>query len=127
MADEQNTSTSSSNPGENRGDKTPTQPQPVSPNTVMAVLAYIGPLVIISYMVAKDEAFVKFHIKQVLVHLVGEVILWILGGMFWQFWFVLQLANLAILIFTVIGIVNAVNGKEKELPFIGAFAKFFNF
>ena len=33
----------------------------------MAVLSYIGPLVIVSYIVANNDPFVKFHIKQGLV------------------------------------------------------------
>ena len=45
--------------------------------------------------------------------------------MFWQLWFILQLVNLAVLVFAIIGIMNAVNGKEKELPIIGKFSNYF--
>lgn len=95
-------------------------------NKLMAILAYIGPLVIVSYVVAKDNSLVKFHIKQALVLFVAEVAIWIVGNMFWQLWFLLQLVNLAVLVFAIIGIMNAVNGKEKELPIIGKFASYFN-
>lgn len=96
--------------------------------TIMGVLSYLGPLVIISYAVAKDDPFVKFHIKQGLVLLVIEVVLWVLGVMFfWQLWALTQLINLAILILTIMGILNVVNGKEKELPVVGQFSHYFTF
>ena len=96
-------------------------------SVVMAALAYIGPLVIVSYIVAKDNPFVKFHIKQGLVLLVIEVALWFLGGMLWAFIPFMGLINLVVLVFAILGIVNAVNKKEQELPLVGSFAKHFNF
>ena len=104
--------------------QTPGAKPPVSQNTVMAILSYIGPLVIVSYMLAKDEPFVKFHVKQGLLLFIGWVVLWILSGMFfWNFFFIVQLLNLALLIYAIIGIVNAASGKESELPFIGSLAR----
>lgn len=98
-------------------------------NTLMGVLSYLGPLVIISFIVAKDDPFVKFHIKQGLVLFVIEIALWVLTSFFfmamYQFWMIYNLINLALIVFTVIGIVNVVQGKEKELPFLGQFAKHF--
>ena len=107
---------------------TPTSPAPAQNNkTAMGVLAYIGPLVIVSYLVAKDDPFVKFHIKQALVLFVIEIALWFLGSFLWslRLGFVLQILNLAVLVFAILGIVNVVQGKEKELPLIGQFAKLF--
>ena len=90
----------------------------------------MGPLVIIPFIVAKDDSFVKFHIKQGLVLFVIEVALWLLSSfffvMFYQFWMLYQLVNLALFVLAVIGIVNVVQGKEKELPLVGPFAKHFN-
>jgi uncharacterized membrane protein len=92
-------------------------------NTLMGVLSYLGPLVIVSFIVAKDDPFVKFHIRQGLVLLVIEAIVWALGMFMWQFWFLYQLVNLATLILAIIGIMNVVHGKEKELPLVGQFAQ----
>ena len=96
-------------------------------NTLMAILAYIGPLVIVSYIIGKDDAFVKFHIKQGLVLLVVEVAMWFLGSLLWFIWPVISLINFAVLVLAVIGIINAAQGKEKELPLVGKFSKYFNF
>lgn len=94
-------------------------------NVLMAVLAYIGPLVIVSYVTAKDDAFVKFHIKQGLVLFAIELVVWVLGMMLWQLWPLLSIVNLATIILSIIGIINAVKGKEEELPVVGKFSKHF--
>lgn len=95
--------------------------------TLMGVLAYLGPLVIVSYLMAKDDSFVKFHIKQGLVLLVIEIIVWVLGSMSWSLYMLLNLLNLATLILAIIGIVNVVQGREKELPLVGQFSRYFSF
>ncbi len=95
-------------------------------NTLMAVLAYIGPLVIVSYLVAKDNPFVKFHIKQGLVLFVAEVVLWFLRMTFWQLWFIYSIIHFCVIILGIFGIVNAFQGKMKELPLVGEYGKHFN-
>ena len=95
--------------------------------TLMGILAYMGPLVIVSYVMAKDDPFVKFHIKQGLVLLVIELIVWVLSPMFWSLFALIQLINLAVLIFIIIGVINVAQGREKELPFLGKFSRYFSF
>lgn len=104
-----------------------TPPAKKENNTLMGVLAYIGPLVIVSYLVSKNDPFVKFHIKQGLVLLVLGVIFWALSPMFYGFWILMRVVNLAVTVLAIIGIVNVVQGKEKELPLVGPFAKYFTF
>jgi uncharacterized membrane protein len=96
-------------------------------NTLMGVLSYIGPFVIISYLTAKDDPFVKFHIKQGLVLLVIEILLWLLSMFMWPLWMIWQIINFVTIILSIIGIINVVKGKEKELPIVGSHAKHFNF
>ena len=99
-----------------------------SNKTLMAVLAYIGILIVIPFFTSKDDSFVKFHLKQGAVLFVIEIIVWVLGMQFmWVLAPVLGLINLGLVVLAIIGIVNAVQGKEKELPLIGQFAKHFNF
>ena len=90
---------------------------------LMAVLSYVGILVVIPIILAKDDPFVKFHIKQGLVLLGIEIITWVVVGMFiWQLWMLVHLVNLAVLVLAIVGIVNAVQGKQKELPIVGSLA-----
>lgn len=95
--------------------------------TLMGILAYLGPLVIVSYLVSAHDPFVKFHIKQGLVLLVINIIVWIVGPYAWSLWMIIRIVNLFVLFLTIIGIVNVVQGKEKELPIVGQYGKNFNF
>ncbi len=96
-------------------------------NTFMAVLAYVGILIIIPFLVAKDNAFVKFHLKQGLVLFIIEIGVWIATMyFFWELYDILRFINLAMIVFSIIGIVNVLQGKEKELPLLGQFGRRFN-
>ena len=98
-------------------------------NVAMGVLCYLGILVIVSYIVAKDEPFVKFHIRQGLILLVIEALIWVVTNFFfWQFymlWPLIDLLELAILVLSIVGIVNVVHGKEKPLPLVGSWGNSF--
>ncbi len=97
-------------------------------NVLMAALSYVGPLVILSFLVAKDEPFAKFHIKQGLVLFSLEIIIWIVCSMLsYQLWMIYGILKLVTLILSIIGIVNAVQKKEKALPVIGKFSSHFKF
>ena len=91
----------------------------------MGVLCYLGILVIIPLLTAKNDPFVKFHIKQGLVLAVIEVAIYAIGMFMWQFWAIYSLVNLATLILSIVGIVNVVQGHEKELPIVGSFGNSF--
>lgn len=98
--------------------KTPTPSSGGQKNVGMAVLCYLGILVLVPLLTdAKKDPFVKFHIKQGLVLLIVDIIasfiIWVpfVGWILW----------LGIVVLLIIGIVNAANGQEKELPVIGSF------
>jgi len=92
----------------------------------MAVLAYLGILIIIPFLMAKNDPFVKFHIKQGLVLVIIEIAVWVLATMLvWQLWQILQIVNLATLVLAIYGIVNVIQHKEVELPVVGSFAHSF--
>lgn len=95
---------------------------------VMSILAYIGILVLVPLLVAKDNPTVKFHIKQGLVLFIAQVALWVVGNMSYSMMFgmlapIIMLVNLGLIILAIIGIVNAVKKLEKELPLVGGLAK----
>ncbi len=100
-------------------------------NKAMAILAYLGPLVLVPIFAAKESNFARYHANQglvlciasilygivyailssvtILISLsVGLVITFILGLFFWVFG-----------IFSIIGIVRACKGEKKPLPLIG--------
>ena len=113
------------------GEKATAPVTPVTDTTtgkekVFAVLAYLGPLIIISYLVKREDPFVKFHIKQGLILLCAEIILSLFADIVWTLWWLYQFLHFAILVLTVIGIINALQSKMKELPLVGGLSKYFD-
>lgn len=106
-----------------------TQPASSQPNTGMAIVAYI--LFFIPLLTdAKKDPFVKFHVKQGIVIFALAIILWVVRMFIpwywlWKLYWLFNLIGLAILVFAIIGIVNAANGKQEKLPLIGQFGDMF--
>lgn len=114
-----------------------TPQQDVEQNKVMAVLAYIGILVLIPILAAKESKFARFHANQGLILLITGVaysifvpvvikivafIPYVLAGIVGiVLGIVLVLAWLLLLVLAIIGIINAVKGEFKQLPLIGQF------
>lgn len=95
-----------------------------SKNTAMAVVAYILFFIPLLTGDAKKDAFVKYHTKQGLVLFLLVVLLNVIDRIMpFYFWYtinwILSLGTLALLI---IGINNAMGGKQQPLPLIGGFA-----
>ena len=93
--------------------------QDIEKNKVMAVLAYI--LFFIPLLAAKDSKFARFHTNQGLVLFLGGIIASVVAAIPVIGWIVAPIAGLVITVLAIIGILNALNGKAKELPVIGKF------
>ena len=52
----------------------------VNQDTVMGILCYLGPLVLVPFLTKKEDPFVAFHVKQGLVLFALEVILWLISS-----------------------------------------------
>lgn len=103
----------------------------IDQNKVMAVLAYLGFLVLVPILAAPQSKFARFHANQGLVLAISEIAWGIIYGIltaiffaisFWLGSIVSTLLGLVWIVFAVlsiIGIVNAAGGKVKELPIIG--------
>lgn len=103
----------------------------ISQNKALAILSYIGILVLIPIFCAKHSKFAQFHANQGLVLVIASaavnVVNCIFAALVYAHWiFVLlelpiAIVSLAMTALMVLGIVNAARGKAKELPFIGKF------
>ena len=100
----------------------------IEENKVMAILAYIGILVLIPLLAAKESKFARYHTNQgftlFLFGFCSCVVLEILGiipvvGI--VFTILGSLVGLCFFILMILGIVNAAQGFAKELPFIGKY------
>lgn len=105
-------------------------------NKAMGVLAYLGILVLVPIFAAKESRFARFHANQGLVLAIAEVAFSILYSILVSIMTSLLFSTGAVgflglvtsllgllwfgfLALSIIGIINAVNGKTKELPVIG--------
>ncbi len=97
-------------------------------NTLMAVLAYLGILIIVPFLTdAHKDPFVKFHLKQGVVLIIFEFIGFFISAVPILGWVVGWLIWVVSLVLLIIGILNAVSGAEKELPLIGSYGQKFTF
>jgi len=94
-------------------------PADIEQNKGMAVLSYIWILFLVPIFAAPQSKFARFHANQGLV----LCICFVISSIFWAIPFIKYILGtilyLAWIGFVVIGIMNCVNGKAKELPFIG--------
>ncbi len=96
----------------------------------MAALAYI--IFFLPMLTNPRNDFAMYHAKQSLVLLIADIIAYMalmvitivtlgIGAILYP------ILMLATLIYVVLGIMNALNGKEQPLPLIGKFASNFKF
>ena len=85
------------------------------------LLSIIGFLIVI--LAKKDNKFAMYHAKQSLVLFIVYIIGWVIL-VFIPFlgWGLMPIWWIIMVIFTVIGIINALTGKQKPLPIIGKYA-----
>jgi uncharacterized membrane protein len=103
----------------------PTDALDFSSKAIITAASYVGPLVIIPFMLDKENPFTLFHIKQGLVLFAIGLVGWVLPNfLFMSFLYpLITLLNLGLLILTIMGIINVLKHKEAELPLVGQFAK----
>ena len=93
--------------------------QDIEKNKVMAVLAYI--LFFIPLLAAKDSKYARFHANQGLILFLGGIISSVVAAIPVIGWIIAPVAGLVITILAVLGIINALNGRAKDLPLVGKF------
>ena len=103
----------------------------IQKNKLMAVVAYLSWLVLIPIFLAKDSKFARFHVNQGLVLAVAEIVVSAAAKILSFIPLVGDLVGLAAgivglvcFVMSIMGIVNAAQGKAKELPVIGSFRLF---
>lgn len=104
----------------------------IEQNKVMGVLAYLGILVLIPILAAKESKFARFHANQGLILCIAailygvaySVLTSIILAISWRLYFLVSILGFVGIVFAVlcvIGIINVVNGQAKELPVIGKY------
>ena len=107
-------------------------PQDIEQNKVMSILAYLGILVLVPIFGASQSKFARFHANQGLLLCIASIAFYVVYIIFvnilmaisWKLMFIATLFSLlgiVFLVLAIIGIINAANGKAKELPVIGKY------
>ena len=91
----------------------------IEKNKVYAILAYL--IFFIPLIAVKDSKFARYHANQGLNVFLLSLAVYIIGTIIpvigWLL--IIPLGEIAVLVFIIIGIVNASKGEMKELPLIG--------
>lgn len=101
-------------------------------NKVMGILSYLGILVLVPIFAAKESKFARFHANQGLIVLIFQAAISITLGILAVFLsyvpvvrvlfaVIRWLISTALVLPSVLGIVNAARGLAKEIPLIGGF------
>jgi len=70
-----------------------------------------------------ESSFVKFHVKQGIILTIG----WVIGLVLYPMLGLGFLIHVAIIVLSIMGIINVSEGEMKDLPVIGDLAKKLNF
>lgn len=115
-----------------------TAEEDINKNKGIAVLSYINILVLIPYFFVNDSEFVRYHSKQGM----NFLIVWLIYAIMYNSltlihipnynnrwyatyetpWFILAILyviGIALILISIIGIINVCNGRKEELPLIG--------
>ncbi len=94
---------------------------------ILAVISYIGFLCLVPILMKEKDEFVKFHAKQGLVLFACEVVTWIVFSIILYIWLLVNLFLILWVVLSIIGIMNVLNNRKKEIPLVGKFAGRFKF
>ena len=92
-------------------------------NKLLAAIAYVWVLGIVTIICGKEDPFARYHANQGLVLLIANIASVIVGFILGLIPFigpiVSWIISIALFVFMILGIINAVKGEMKPLPFIG--------
>ena len=119
-------------PAADAGVQPEVDPQDAQANKTMAVLAYIIFFIPLLSGAAKTSPFAKFHTNQGIILAIAAVAYSILNSILssllafipvigWLLILLLGLLGFVVPVLCIMGIINAVNGRMKEIPVIGKF------
>ena len=91
---------------------------------LIGVLSYLSILVVVAYSMADKDERLLFHVRQGAVLFAVEVAtIALFSTILFMLWPLSSLIQLGLLVLSIIGIINAVKGRDTELPLIGHLAK----
>ena len=94
---------------------------------VIAALSYIWLLFLVPLLLKKKNEFCFFHAKQGMVLFIFSLAVLILGAIPILGWLIITpLGWIIVGVLSLLGFINALQGKKWEMPYIGRYAKKIN-
>lgn len=105
-------------------------PADIEDSKILSLFAYLGLLFLIPLLAKPNSRYARFHTNQGIVLFLLDILVWVAGivlnvltlrlfPLVVMVRLIMTLLNLGLLALSILGIVNAVTGKAKELPLIG--------
>ncbi len=116
---QQNVQYNNYNPNQQNVNADGVSEQEINDGKVMAVLSYLGCLLIIPAIAANKNKFVRFHLGQGLILFIASVIGGLLSFIPYVGTVLNSIVSIVVFVFMILGIVNACQGKMTGLPLIG--------
>lgn len=94
----------------------------IEDNKILAAVGYVWILCLVPLFLKRNSRFAQFHAKQGLVLFIIEIVGWLI------FWIPLigWLLFVVVIIFAVMGISSALQGRWWEMPILGKYARKIN-
>jgi len=90
---------------------------------IIAALSYVWLLFLIPMFLKKNNAFCQFHAKQGLILFLCSLVLYVVGAIPVLGWLIAFVGWISVAIFSILGIVNSLQGIKWEIPILGKYAK----
>ncbi len=95
----------------------------IEENKIIAALSYVGILCLIPLLAKKESKFAQFHGKQGLVLFIAWIIVWVIGIIPFLGWLIFFFGSIALLVLSILGIIQALSGKYWKIPFLSQYAE----
>jgi len=94
----------------------------IEDNRVLSAIGYVWILCLAPLFLKRNSRYAQFHAKQGLVLFVAETFVWLI------FWIPLigWVLYAYVVVMAILGIMNALQGKYWEIPFLGKYARRIN-
>ena len=95
----------------------------IEENKLIAAIGYIGILCLLPLLLKPKSQFAKFHGRQALILVIGEVINMFIGIVPVIGWLLAIIGSIALIILSILGILKALAGEYWEMPYLSEYAK----
>ncbi|MEK7068092.1 MAG: DUF4870 domain-containing protein [Patescibacteria group bacterium] len=101
-------------------------PSDIEDNKIIASLSYIFILCLVPLLLKRRSDFAQFHARQGLTITVAWFVSWVIGIVPILGWLISFLANLALLVISIMGVIKTLDGQTWKIPYVYEWSKRWN-